>query len=206
MQRQPWSQSRFKDTFATAENARGYVDKHANWARSAGKVFAERLRKRGLAPKRILEVGSGSGDTAIVLAEAFPAAQVVGVDLSEHMVAIAAERATAAGVAERISFVTGDAARLPCADGEFDVVLSQDTLHLLDDPLPMLEECARVLKPAGRLFVRSVRRSWLGWLDPIFKTGYTAGELADLAVRAKLPEIKVEGSLIYLLLEAARQK
>ena len=201
MQRQPWSRSRFAGVFSTAGRAREYVKGHADWARKAGGVFAWRLRELGLSPRRILDVGSGSGDMALVLAAEFPDARIVGLDLSEHMIAIARERVAAAGLSERISFTQGDAAQLPFEAGSFDAVVSQDTLHLLDDPLPMLKECRRVLAADGALVIRSVRRGWLGLIDPIFRTGYTAAELANLARRAGLRDALVIGSLMYLMLE-----
>gem|GEM_PF-441015 len=201
VQRQPWSQSRFAGIFGSAEGGRRYTEQHAAWARKAGAVFAWRLRELERSPRRMLDVGSGSGDMAVVLAAEFPDARITGLDLSEHMVAIARERVAAAGLSERVSFTQGDAARLPFEDGAFDTVVSQDTLHLLDDPLPMLTECWRVLAPDGALVLRSVRRSWLGLLDPIFRTGYSAQELIGLAERAGLKGARVIGSLMYLMLE-----
>lgn len=202
MERQPWSKSRFAGVFNTAERAREYVKGHAEWARKAGGVFAWRLRELGLSPRRILDVGSGSGDMGVVLAAEFADVQIVGLDLSEHMIEIARERVAAAGLGERISFQQGDAARLPFEAASFDAVVSQDTLHLLDDPLPMLSECQRVLAADGALVLRSVRRGWLGLIDPIFRTGYSAGELRELARSAGLRDARVVGSLMYLMLES----
>ena len=202
MKRLPFSESRFAQVFASAERARGYVDTHEKWARHAGRVFAGRLRELGRDPQRILDAGSGSGDTAVVLAKAFAEADVVGLDLSAHMVEIARERLAGTGLAERVSFVEGDATRMPFADGSFDAVISQDTLHLLDEPLPMLDECARVLRAEGALILRTVRRSWLGYLDPIFRTGFTRTELAELCGRSTLSSWRILSDLMYLTLEA----
>ena len=201
MPRQPWSQSKFAGVFDAADRARDYVSKHAGWARQAGRVFVGRLHALGASPRRLLDVGSGSGDMAVVLAEAFPQAEIVGLDLSAHMIALARERVADAELASRISFVEGNATKMPFDDRAFDAVVSQDTLHLLDDPLPMLSECERVLDAQGTLVLRSVRRSWLGLLDPIFRTGYSAQELIGLAERAGLKGARVIGSLMYLMLE-----
>jgi ubiquinone/menaquinone biosynthesis C-methylase UbiE len=202
MKRLPFSESRFAKNFDSEERAQEYVKSHSGWARKAGEIFAAELRKLGCQPQRILDAGAGSGDTAAVLAEAFPEAEVTGLDLSEHMLAVAKQRIADAGLADRVRFIQGDVAEMPLRSGMFDAVVSQDTLHLLDEPLPMLNECERVRAEHGALVLRSVRRSWLGLLDPIFRTGYTVTELADLCRRSTIQHWRIKANLMYLMLTA----
>lgn len=202
MKRVPFRESRFAQTFASKESAQEYVKTHSAWARKAGLIFAELIKQAGHQPARILDAGSGSGDSAVALAEAFPRAEIVGLDLSEHMLAVARERAAAAGLSQRLSYVQGDVTKMPFSDGQFDTVVSQDTIHMLDNPGDMLNECERVLAPRGMLVLRCVRRSWLGLLDPIFRTGLTTAELEELCQRSSLRPWRVHSSLMYLALEA----
>ncbi len=202
MKRVPFRESRFAQTFASAKSAHEYVKSHTGWARQAGRIFAKNLRQAGCEPMRILDAGSGSGDTAVILAEAFPQAEVVGLDLSEHMIEVAKLRSGETGLGQRLSFVQGDVLRMPFSDNRFDAVVSQDTLHMLDDPLAMLNECERVLDRQGVLVLRCVRRSWLGLLEQIFRTGLTAAELKELCQRSSLRPWRVHSSLMYLALEA----
>jgi SAM-dependent methyltransferase len=96
-------------------------------------------------PRRVLDVGTGTGLVAFAIAARFPEADIVGVDLSEDMVA-EARRKTPPELAGRIRFDQADAARLPFADESFDLVA-------LGNMIPFFDELARVLAPGGTLLV-----------------------------------------------------
>jgi SAM-dependent methyltransferase len=95
--------------------------------------------------RRVLDVGSGTGLGAFAIAARFPDADIVGVDLSEDMVA-EARRKTPPALAGRIRFEQADAARLPFGDESFDLVA-------LGNMIPFFDELARVLAPGGTLLV-----------------------------------------------------
>jgi ubiquinone/menaquinone biosynthesis C-methylase UbiE len=101
------------------------------------------------APERALDVGTGTGEAALLIAREFPQASVRGVDISEEMI-----RAAVAKVGldpeGRIAFRVADAARLPYDDESFDLVS-----HL--NMPPFIPEIARVLRPGGHAIVAS---SW----------------------------------------------
>jgi SAM-dependent methyltransferase len=96
-------------------------------------------------PRRVLDVGTGTGLGAFAVAERFPDADVVGVDLSEDMVA-EARRKTPPELAGRLRFEQADAARLPFPDEAFDLVA-------LGNMIPFFDELTRVLAPDGTLLV-----------------------------------------------------
>jgi len=73
---------------------------------------------------RILDVASGSGETALYLAMKFKA-EVVGFDLSEKMVAHATGRAKNLGLSHLASFRKGDLHKLPFQKGSFDASISE---------------------------------------------------------------------------------
>lgn len=100
---------------------------------------------------RILDVGCGGGRFAIRLAERFPEVTVTGLDLSPEQIARAKRRGRALG--DRLSFVQGTAVELPFEVGAFDLVYSLGSLKHWPDPSRGLRECARVLRPEGRLWV-----------------------------------------------------
>jgi ubiquinone/menaquinone biosynthesis C-methylase UbiE len=99
------------------------------------------LDRLDLAPRRVLDVGTGTGIAARVLARRFPAAEVVGVDLAPAMVE-EARRLVPEDLVGRIAFETADAERLPFADDSFDLVV-------LLNAIPFFEELARVTAPGG---------------------------------------------------------
>jgi ubiquinone/menaquinone biosynthesis C-methylase UbiE len=93
------------------------------------------------APRRALDLGTGTGAGAFAIARRFPDADVVGVDLADRMVEEAL-RNTPAGLADRVRFERGDASRLPFGDGSFELVG-------LANMIPFFDELARVVAPGG---------------------------------------------------------
>ncbi|GAA2858521.1 methyltransferase domain-containing protein [Pseudonocardia halophobica] len=107
--------------------------------------LADRLR----AGARVLDVGCGSGQVARLVADAFPASTVTGVDVVPEAVA-----AAEAGRGDRsnLRYEVADAAALPGQAGSVDVVLAVDVVHDLADPGAALRGIRRLLAPDG-LFV-----------------------------------------------------
>jgi ubiquinone/menaquinone biosynthesis C-methylase UbiE len=93
------------------------------------------------APRRALDLGTGTGAAAFAVARRFPEADVVGVDLAEGMIG-EARRMTPQDLADRVRFETGDASALDFEDGSFDLVT-------LANMIPFFDELARVLAPGG---------------------------------------------------------
>ena len=94
---------------------------------------------------RILDVGCGTGRLLADLSASRPGARLAGLDLAPGM--CAAARAAAPGAA----LLSADAERLPLRSGAFDLLLSTSTFQWLPRLEPALRECARVLRPGGRL-------------------------------------------------------
>ncbi len=93
------------------------------------------------AGSRVLDLGSGPGNTANLLART--GATVTGIDFSPEMVRVA--RTTY----PEITFEQADAERLPYEDGSFDAVVASYLLHRLARPEVVLREAHRVLRPGG---------------------------------------------------------
>jgi malonyl-CoA O-methyltransferase len=98
-------------------------------------------------PRRVLDLGTGTGKAARVVAKRFPQAEVVGVDLSPAMIE-QARRVLPAELSGRVRFDVADASRLPFEDGAFDLVL-------LLNMIPFFEELARVTAPGARVVAAS---------------------------------------------------
>ncbi|MGD0205756.1 MAG: class I SAM-dependent methyltransferase [Dehalococcoidia bacterium] len=104
---------------------------------------------------RGLDAGCGIGLRALLLAEAVgPAGHVTGLDLSPQFLVHAREIAEKAGLSERISFQQGDVNRLPFDDDTFDWAWSANCVgYQPAEPLPMLTELTRVVKPGGSVAI-----------------------------------------------------
>ncbi|MFN2292294.1 MAG: class I SAM-dependent methyltransferase [Anaerolineae bacterium] len=107
---------------------------------------------------RAVDLGCGPGHFVVDLAQSAPNLQVTGVDLSDEMLAQAEERARRYGLADRIALKKGNAAQIPFPDGSLDLVVSTLSLHHWSDPVGVLDEIARVLRPGGSFLVFDLRR------------------------------------------------
>jgi SAM-dependent methyltransferase len=107
------------------------------------------------AGERVLDVASGPGTTAFLLASEF-GAEVDGVDLGELSVAKANATASERGLADRVRFHHGDAERLPLADASVDAVVTECAFCTFPDKATAAAEMARVLRPGGRVGITDV--------------------------------------------------
>ena len=100
----------------------------------------------------VLDLGSGAGFDALLAARKVYAGRVIGVDMTEAMLARARANAAALGCSN-VEFRMGDIEQLPVEDASIDVVLSNCVLNLCPNKDRAFSEAYRVLKPAGRLCV-----------------------------------------------------
>ena len=110
----------------------------------------------------VLEVGSGPGRLAVLLAQRVLGLEVEGVDISPEMVERAARLVEEAGLDERVRFEIGDVGALPFPEGSFDGAISTLSLHHWPDPACGLAEIHRVLKPGAEALIYDLAH-WL-WL------------------------------------------
>lgn len=117
--------------------------------------FAARVRP---APRRIMDLGCGTGRLLRTAAASFPDASLVGVDFSAGMVEQArALVGTAPGPRYRSTFIQADSAALPFGDGVFDVVTCTACSHHWPEPAAALAELRRVTAVGGVLILAHLR-------------------------------------------------
>lgn len=103
----------------------------------------------------VVDVASGRGASSIQLVQEHGCA-VIGVDLAPGNVAAASMAAEEAGVSDLVSFVHGDAERLPLGASSADGILCECSLCIFPDTSAAASEMARVLRPGGRLALSDV--------------------------------------------------
>ncbi len=141
-----WAKRRY---LALAPQYDAYV---AKYAATYGVVLATALDRVSLAPRRILDVSTGTGYAAEAVARRFPSAKVAACDLSLAMVQQAQRRLRPGTV------VCADGGSLPFADGAFDLVVLQNAP-------PALPELARLVAPGGALLLAfSTGASFPRWI------------------------------------------
>lgn len=119
------------------------------------KLWRRRLVRvvRKMRPLTILDIATGTGDLAIKLAEKVGAESIVGVDLSENMIARGRKKVLEADLADIVTFQPADSMNLPFADETFDAVTVAYGVRNFEDLLRGYQEMWRVLKPGGLLCV-----------------------------------------------------
>jgi demethylmenaquinone methyltransferase/2-methoxy-6-polyprenyl-1,4-benzoquinol methylase len=129
------------------------------------------VKMAGVKPgEKSLDLCCGTGDIAFALNRA--GAEVVGLDFSPPMLAVARERASRAGSA--VQFVAGDALNIPFGDEQFDIVTIGYGLRNLASWERGLEEMARVARPGGRLLALDFGKPEF-WLWRRLYFGYLRG-------------------------------
>lgn len=148
-----------RDVAAFDERAPGY---ESGWLGKLHHDIADRTAELALsccpAPRRILDVGCGTGYLLRQLAARVPAAaELAGIDAAPAMI----ETARAAARDDRLRFSAGVAERLPFAAETFDLVVTTTSFDHWADQQAGLAECARVLTPGGQLVLADLFSAWL---------------------------------------------
>jgi demethylmenaquinone methyltransferase/2-methoxy-6-polyprenyl-1,4-benzoquinol methylase len=151
----------------------------AGWRRRVAEAV------KGVNPREVLDVGTGTGGLAAAISNAAPGAHVVGVDFTLPML----RRARTAAVA------AADALQLPFAEGRFDAVVSAFLVRNLADLSRGIAEQLRVLRPGGLLVILETTPGPTGVLRPLYQFYFRAvvpllGKLiaGDAAAYTYLPE------------------
>ena len=189
----------------------GHVD--ADYLAAAGRLLAP-VKTRSyellqlLPGMRVADIGCGPGiDTAALASQVGQSGRVEGIDFDAHMVALAQQRAEAAGIDGWTAHRCADACALPLADASQDATRSERLFMHLSDPSSALAEMVRVTRPGGRVVV--VDSDW-GTLsvdsaltetertlarvrtEQYLQNGYSGRTLYRLFKQAGLAEVEVE--------------
>ncbi|MBQ1252758.1 MAG: bifunctional demethylmenaquinone methyltransferase/2-methoxy-6-polyprenyl-1,4-benzoquinol methylase UbiE [Alistipes sp.] len=108
---------------------------------------------RRLRPERIMDLATGTGDLAIKMAQRIPKARIMGVDLSENMLEVAAAKVRRLGLDDHIALYQGDAEALDVADGVLDVVTVAFGVRNFADVEKGLSEIWRSLRSGGHIVI-----------------------------------------------------
>ncbi len=104
----------------------------------------------------MLEIGCGTGEQTTILLEHNPKLKLVSVDHEAHQIEVATNRIEAIGMSDRVDFKLGNAEKLDLKDDQFDAVFICWVLEHVEDPVLVLSEALRVLKPGGKIYLTEV--------------------------------------------------
>jgi SAM-dependent methyltransferase len=154
----------------------------------------------------VLDLGSGGGiDVLLSARRVGPAGKAYGLDMTDEMLALAAENKARSGLTN-VEFLKGEIEAIPLPDNSVDVIISNCVINLSGDKDKVLREAFRVLKPGGRFAVsdivvrgevpEQIRHNMLLW------AGCVAGAMSNVEYTAKLEvagfaHIGIEATQVY---------
>lgn len=113
-------------------------------------------RLRADPPARVADIGCGAGWSSIAVAKAYPKVGVDGFDLDEPSITAARENAAKAGISDRLTFFSRDAASGGQA-ASYDLVTAFETIHDMADPVAALRAMRSLVAPGGAVLVADER-------------------------------------------------
>jgi ubiquinone/menaquinone biosynthesis C-methylase UbiE len=186
------------------------------------RAWAEMVKSRIKEGADVLEVAPGPGYLSIELAK-LGRYSIVGLDVSKTFVKIATEKARSANAS--VAFRQGDAAYMPLSDSSFDFVVCTSAFKNFPEPVKVMNEIFRVLKPTGEAVIIDLRTdspkeeideyvdslnlsktssfvTKLIFKQSLLKSAHTRNELLDYAARSNFGscEIREEGLEIEIWL------
>lgn len=189
-----------QEWYQASDVAEEYEDKRF----SGGGRLIDRREKRAVleavAPvedRSILEIACGTGRFTTLLAE--QGADIIGLDISEPMLAQGRAKAQSAGVADHIEFLRGDAGRLPFPDNHFDAVVAMRFFHLAPTPEAFIAEMRRVTRDivVFDTFKRHSARSLYNFALPMGSRLYSRAEVESLLGSAGLELVDEQHDFIF---------
>lgn len=117
------------------------------WRRRAVRLM------RDVDHEKVLDIATGTGDLAILMADILDGADITGVDLSEGMIEVGRRKVAERGLSERIRFAAADCLNLPFADDSFDCITCAYGVRNFENLAAGYAEMERVLRPGGLLVI-----------------------------------------------------
>ena len=167
--------------------------------------------------RTVLDLGCGTGVAARAIARRRGfSGRVLGIDLSPALAQTAARLAAGEGLDSRVEFRAGDSRKLDLADGAFDAVVAHTLLSHVDDPLAVVREAARLVRPGGMIgiFDGDYASMTFGHADPAKGKAYDdaiiSGVVTSPRVMRQMPRLlqaaglQLVASFPYILAEVGK--
>ena len=116
------------------------------WRKKVVKIVSENN------PKQILDIATGTGDLALIMASLNPD-RIVGLDISSGMLEVGKRKIAKAKLSDKIEMIVGDSEEIPFNDGTFDAITVSFGVRNFANLDKGIKEIARVLKPTGVLVI-----------------------------------------------------
>jgi ubiquinone/menaquinone biosynthesis C-methylase UbiE len=204
----------------TAEEIDAFIDSRAlEYPTKIEDDFVQRALGLGVDGGMILDVGTRVGLIPLKMLWQNENFYAIGMDSSTAMIDRARETAAAWDLGDRAFFQVGDARKMRLKSRYFDLVISDSSLHVFDDPVSVLTEINRVLKPKGGLLIRDFERPnrfkmhkriaeqavrygarLRGHVETAMRAAFTRTELHEMIRLSGLERVQISEYETYLLI------
>ena len=163
--------------------------------RDRGWIETNLILNEGIITGLALEIGPGPGYLGLEWLKRTDGTQLKGLEISSDMIALASKNATEYHLSHRVTYYLGDAQQMPFKDGDFDAVFTNGSLHEWANPVAILNEIDRVVKPGGKYLISDLRRDmnplikWFLWLT-VKPKGMRPGLITSLNAAYTMAEIR----------------
>ncbi len=186
------------------------TEEYLEMQKRIGKLYLKRFL-RLLADQgktgRFLEIGPGPGYQTAKVAEKNPKTEIVAVEASVDMIAVAQSYIKQRGLSDRVRFVEGAVENEDLIKdlGKFDLIYSSFSLHHWKNPVKAFQNLYRALKEDGVLLIYDLERHWLTYYLPIrrgivesIKASYTPKELSAMMAELNIQNYQVQRQFPFL--------
>ncbi|HHJ80167.1 MAG TPA: malonyl-[acyl-carrier protein] O-methyltransferase BioC [Candidatus Tenderia electrophaga] len=180
------------------DRAAASYDEVALLQQEVGQRLLERLDLIKLQPKRIVDIGAGTGELSSALGKRYKGCEIISLDLAPNMLKQARKRQ---GMMDRLfgkqRFVCGDAEQLPLADNSVEMIFSNFVIQWCSNLDQTFAEFQRILKPGGLLLfttfgpdtLKELRQAWRAVDDDIHVNSFIdMHDIGDALLRAQLAD------------------
>ena len=189
-------------TFKNEDQARNYSNKTAKKLEKINKSFIAIIKRMGINSGKVLDIGTGSGTLAISLCKEFSKINAVGIDISNLILIYARGNAKKSNLESKITFIESNAEDLPFENESFDLVVSSNSLHLIDNPIKMFNEINRVLKKNGKFFISDFKRNLFGLISNHIRASYTPKETKEILKESSLENWVVKNFFFWISIQS----
>ncbi|MFO7603431.1 MAG: malonyl-ACP O-methyltransferase BioC [Gammaproteobacteria bacterium] len=195
------------------DRAAAHYDENAVLQHEVGRRLLERLELLKLKPKRILDLGVGTGESLGALLKKYPEAEIYALDISTAMLQQARKKLSWwQRLRHRVRFVNAEAEHLPFEMDRFDMVVSNLALQWCDDLPHVFNELQRILAPGGALLfstfgpdsLKELRAAWLQVDTEVHIHPFVdMHDIGDAMLRSSLAEPVMDMELITVTYDDA---
>jgi len=191
-----------KKDFNDKSFAELYIKKHKKILEKLGYYYAGKLKSLGFREGRIIDVGCGFGAMCMIMAKEFSDCEEVGVDLSAPLLGYAESSISEESIGNRLKFKKENVEKMPFENDSFDVVFNVNMVHWISDSLSMLNEIERILRPEGYLFIKDLRKSWLGVFEKEINNSLTYAQAKEIIGNSNLRNGSFSNGFLWWNFEA----